>query len=524
MIEGRSEHANAVIAGKIYVLGGLSTHFSGPDEIVQFDPLTNIWSEIGTMPQEPLDRSRHHFTIGSSIYGDEIWVVGGKTGNDKSGTNFVDVFNVSTRTWRVGPDLPEPLWGGPSVLVGDTLHAFSGARTRVVTDDFHFSLDLSDPLADWQSQPSVPYPRVHVAGASVGERIYLIGGELHHSHDGDTTTVQIYDTQSQSWSEGAELPLPRSHAEWATFTHEGEIWSVSGVDSAKGPHRGQSEIFIYNPLTDRWREFETELPADLVSPGAKIIDDTLYVFGGGVNDWFAGEMNTTYALSLEEALEGDFDDSGLVNAADFLMWQRGQSSDTLSSTELETWVTNYGTSMADESPTGEHNAQGVVDGADFLQWQRGATANLLSSADLAAWKENLGSTQRDITFGDFNDDGSVDGLDLLAWQRGELDRPLHRVDLFAWNSNFGNLPELNAGGDFNEDGSVDGLNFLTSQRGESPRLLDATDFAAWRAAFDVSGVSALTEISIPEPTSWLLLGISYFFWGPHRLSRNRLQH
>lgn len=41
---------------------------------------------------------------------------------------------------------------------------------------------------------------------------------------------------------------------------------------------------------------------------------------------------------------------------------------------------------------GDFNLNGLVDGADFLLWQRGGSFNPLSQADLALWKANFGAS------------------------------------------------------------------------------------------------------------------------------------
>lgn len=302
----RGEHANAVINGQIYTLGGIFDSRNGPAEVERFDPATGRWVVIEGA-EMPSDRYRHHVTAGSSVYGESIWIVGGRTPKRRA-VDWVDVYNTSTNTWARGPDLPVASFGGASVIVGDTLHFFGGSRSNNIdkTLDVHYTLDLTDVASGWRAAPSLPKARVHVAGVAVGEKIYIIGGEINHGHDGDTADVQIYDTKMQTWSVGAPIPRVRSHHEWATFVERGEIWSVGGVDSNKPPpedsrvSRGQSEIYIYHPESDTWREFKTPLPGELVSPGAKIIDGTLYVFGGGVKQWFAGDMTSTFALDVSD--------------------------------------------------------------------------------------------------------------------------------------------------------------------------------------------------------------------------------
>jgi hypothetical protein len=42
-------------------------------------------------------------------------------------------------------------------------------------------------------------------------------------------------------------------------------------------------------------------------------------------------------------------------------------------------------------PDGDYNDDGFVDGADFLKWQRGESPNPLAAGDLDAWKTNFGT-------------------------------------------------------------------------------------------------------------------------------------
>jgi hypothetical protein len=50
-------------------------------------------------------------------------------------------------------------------------------------------------------------------------------------------------------------------------------------------------------------------------------------------------------LSATPAVEGDLDYSGVVDGTDFLVWQRGESDDPLSPTDLALWSANYGVAV-----------------------------------------------------------------------------------------------------------------------------------------------------------------------------------
>ena len=92
---------------------------------------------------------------------------------------------------------------------------------------------------------------------------------------------------------------------------------------------------------------------------------------------------TTVALIAQEAvLVPDFDDDGDVDGNDFLAWQRGESPNPLSQSDLDNWQASFGV-----APSGDFDEDGDVDGGDFLYWQ----INDGSLAGLQLWQENFGS-------------------------------------------------------------------------------------------------------------------------------------
>jgi hypothetical protein len=75
---------------------------------------------------------------------------------------------------------------------------------------------------------------------------------------------------------------------------------------------------------------------------------------------------------------GDFDGNGVVNGADFLVWQRGGSPNPLSAGDLATWKANFGASAA-------------VSAAAAVPEPAAATLAVLASVGVVAWRKRQAS-------------------------------------------------------------------------------------------------------------------------------------
>jgi N-acetylneuraminic acid mutarotase len=84
---------------------------NGFDDVLIYDPATNAWTTNRTDPSiPPLPQARGG--MGKAVYLDgEFYVIGGETQTGAGATpnhvyQRVDVYNPSTRTWRLAAPLP----------------------------------------------------------------------------------------------------------------------------------------------------------------------------------------------------------------------------------------------------------------------------------------------------------------------------------------------------------------------------------------------------------------------------------
>lgn len=117
-------------------------------------------------------------------------------------------FDPSTGQWVPLPDLPQPRSSHDAVVVGDRLYVFGGwwMKGRGQESTWHETalvLDLSDKNPRWREIPQ-PFQRRALAAARQGTKVYVFGGL---TEDGESVrTVNIFDTATETWSEGPSLP------------------------------------------------------------------------------------------------------------------------------------------------------------------------------------------------------------------------------------------------------------------------------------------------------------------------------
>ncbi|CAN5476347.1 hypothetical protein BH23BAC1_BH23BAC1_35060 [soil metagenome] len=290
----RVEAMNAVVDKKIYIFSGF-TDFKDETLLITsksevFDPAhidspDGPWKQIKDMPV-PVTH------VGAVTVGKQIWFAGGFADNNPGiSTAIVQIYDTETDSWLQGPPLPEPLASNALVKLGNKLHSLGGLKPDRQTDTgVHYVLDLDNQDLGWANAADLPLARNHLSAATVGGRIYAIGGQFGHDLGwSDQRFLHEYDPIKNSWVRKADLPLDRSHFEPGTITIDGKILIVGG--------RNRNDEFIlkniteYDPANDKWKELDP-LPIRLLAPVSKIINNKLYVTHGG--DTYKDPLNKAF--------------------------------------------------------------------------------------------------------------------------------------------------------------------------------------------------------------------------------------
>jgi len=142
--------------------------------------------------------------------------------------------------------------------------------------------------------------RFETLSEAVGNKLYNMGGWL----PGNPTLVisaqnEIYDTTNDNWSFGAPMPIPVTHM-GSTVVGD-EVWSVAGF-AGNDPGIATNVVQIYNTVTDTWRN-GPNLPIMTGSGDLALSNNKLHYFGGLLADRQT-DIGNHYVLDLANESAG----------------------------------------------------------------------------------------------------------------------------------------------------------------------------------------------------------------------------
>ncbi|KAI3557743.1 hypothetical protein CABS01_07863 [Colletotrichum abscissum] len=224
-------HANAAAAnGKIYILGGLSggAAFRALPNCYEYDPATNTWTELPSMPN---GTERGSSILG--VTGDRIIVAGGisllELGEDglQETVDTVSSYNFITKEWESLPSLPEGREHAGGGVIGNNFYVVGGRfRSQTAVRDTVYVLDLK--TLKWSERTRMPTPRGGVSVAIVGQRIYTFGGEGNLDPEAGFVfnETEVYDARTNSWEKLQPMNTPRHGM--AAVAYNGSVYTPGG--------------------------------------------------------------------------------------------------------------------------------------------------------------------------------------------------------------------------------------------------------------------------------------------------------
>jgi N-acetylneuraminic acid mutarotase len=181
-------------------------------------------------------------------------------------------------------DFPHRLGYETAAAHAGRVYVFGGEHVRddeylATSDELH----VYSPRADrWRALPRSGRERELAPGAFIGDRLHVVAGTDESFHG--TSTHQVYDVSSRTWTTAA--PFPRNLMTTAMATLGRDLVTVGGCASLGSTCGAVADAYRYHSATDTW----TRLPdyperVGFLSCGG--INGVVYCSGGARPDYAA---------------------------------------------------------------------------------------------------------------------------------------------------------------------------------------------------------------------------------------------
>lgn len=244
---------------------------------------TSAWEALPEMPGARAE-------VATVLVGDEIYVIGGVFADYLPGVSAtegrVDVYDISSQTWRAGPSLPLGLNHVAAVAIGPRIYAIGGYYGSTVFEPVSLTwvLDMSIAGATWEPWVPLPTPRGAHAAATDGRTIWVFGGigapgpvSLGVPEAPHERTVLRIDTTAEIpvWEPIGLFPDVRDHL--AGVYAEGKVYAVGGRDLLPWLYTGRVDVL--DVATGAWTQ-AASMPTPRGGFGAALVGDRIVAIGG----------------------------------------------------------------------------------------------------------------------------------------------------------------------------------------------------------------------------------------------------
>jgi len=270
LLKNNSEYALAEANGRIYVLGGYPPEM-GPNRTSSTVQVYDIASDSWTLGPDLPQPNNHG--MAAAVNG-RIYLIGGQTTDDQQGATAVATvyeLDPSAGAWVEKAAMPTARSGGVAVAHGGRIYVAGGRVPR--GHDFA----VYDPATnEWTELPSLPSQRNHITGAAIDGRIHIVGGRLGNGLSPlKSDAHEVFNPQTLTWTTAAPMLRGRSGMNGVVARGCFHVWGGEAPTGMTPDHD------YYNPRTDKWWSL-SNMPIPIHGVvGSAFVDGLVWVTGGG---------------------------------------------------------------------------------------------------------------------------------------------------------------------------------------------------------------------------------------------------
>jgi hypothetical protein len=255
-----------------------------------FSEVTDSWMQKATVP-----RTFFEFPGQAGVLNGKIYAIISNQNFQLADTGYTDVYDPDANGWTEKTPIP--------IYIGYYFTAACQNKIYVMGDANNVPTlnEAYDPATDtWTAKTPMPTSREWIQANVVGDKIFVIGGIKWHSQSNAEVyqVNEVYDPSNDSWSVMA--PIPTGVCSYASAVLDGKIYIFGGT--SRVVHDGNPTVVnlvqIFDPQSNSWSQ-GTPLPANISGMGACATTGVwapkrIYVFGGAAPDGPSGTWTRVY--------------------------------------------------------------------------------------------------------------------------------------------------------------------------------------------------------------------------------------
>jgi N-acetylneuraminic acid mutarotase len=290
--EPNQEISGVAANDKLYVFGGLpgGAEATPTGLVYEYDPPSDKWTKKKDMPLPA-----HHVAV--TEYRGKIYLFGGGARLVPGGDNWVPIdnsweYNPANDSWKALAPMPTPRGGAVAATVGDKMYVIGGGSvhpgakvvglTPAVPHRALTTNEMYDPATNtWQTRSPMPTPRNHAAIGVVNGKIYVIGGRVASVFvlpSSNVDVVEEYDPATDSWG-AAKARMPVASSGVAFGSYGGKIYVAGGESQNLEGLTAFRALQVYDVANNRW-SILASMPVPRNGPAGAVVGNRFLVVSG----------------------------------------------------------------------------------------------------------------------------------------------------------------------------------------------------------------------------------------------------
>ena len=216
---------------------------AGHNDLLRYDPANNSWMSLAPSPDQ-------HALSQAVYFKGKLYNMAGFLGDLSQVSNTTRIYDIATNTWTTGKPVPATL-GAPATMLWDGIIYVAGGYDGAEAVDTLYAYNIASNT--WSTLAPMPQALYAPGFGAINGKLYVASG---YAFGTIFNTLQIYDIATDTWTTGRDVPHRVGYAGSAVFDDDGtgpKLYLYGGVVQSN-PRILTNITQIYDPDSNAWTD------------------------------------------------------------------------------------------------------------------------------------------------------------------------------------------------------------------------------------------------------------------------------